>query len=94
MIKLLFADDTTKVADTKEKLRVYKRCILRVNESKSKIMKCMKIECSRRMNEGLNKELLGEVDYIKYLRLHVDVDGRIDVEEKFRMNVVGKVREE
>jgi len=71
--------------------RVCKRRKLRVNESKSKVMKCTRMVDGRRMNVVLNDKLLEEVECFKYLGLHVAVDGGIDVEVKYRINEVGKV---
>ena len=56
--QLLFADDTALVADSEEILRqlaeefgrVCKRRKVRVNESKSKVMKCTRMVGGRRMN--------------------------------------------
>ena len=59
---------------------------LRVNESKSEVMKCMGNIDGRR----LNGELLEEVECLKYLVSHV-VYGGIDVEVRFRVNKVGKL---
>ena len=97
--QLLFADDTALVADSEEKLRqlieefgrVCERRKLRVNENKSKVMRCTRFADGQRMNIVLNGELLEEVDCFKYLGSHVSVDGRIDEEVKFRMNEVGRM---
>ncbi len=60
--QLLFEDDTALVADSEGRLRelveefgrACKRRKLRVNESKSKVMKCMRMVDDRRMNVALN----------------------------------------
>ncbi len=64
---------------------------LRVNERKSKVMKCTRLVDGRRMNVALNGEVLEEVDCFMYLGSHVAVDEGIEGEVKFRINVVGKV---
>ncbi len=87
------------VADSEGRLRqmveefgsVCKRRKLKVNESKSKVMKCARLADGRRMNVTLNGEVLEEVGCFKYLRSHVAVDGGMEGEVKFRMNKVGKV---
>ncbi len=71
--------------------RVCKRRKLRVNGSKSKVMKCMRLGDGRRMNVTLDGEVLEEVECFKYLGAHVAVDGGIEGEVKFRMNEIGKV---
>ncbi len=70
--------------------RVCKRK-LRLNESKGKLMKCMRMVDGGRMNVASNGEFLEEVECFKYLGLNVAVDGGIKGEVKLRMNVVGKV---
>ncbi|WP_435325971.1 reverse transcriptase domain-containing protein, partial [Klebsiella pneumoniae] len=80
--QLLFADDTALVADSEETLRqlveefgrVCDRRKLKVNENKSKVMRCTRSVDGRRMNIVLNDELLEEVDCFKYLGSHVAVD--------------------
>ncbi len=52
-----------------------KRRKLRVNESKSKVMKFTRLVDGRRMNITLNGKVLEEVECFKYLGLHVAVDG-------------------
>ena len=97
--QLLFADDTALVAESEEELqqlvegfgRVCTRRKLRINESKSKVMRCTRVVGDGRMNVVLNGEVLEEVESFKYLGSHVSVDGRIDVEVKHRMNEVCKV---
>ena len=97
--QLLFADDTALVADSEEALRqlvvefgrVCDRRKLKVNENKSKVMRCTREVDGRRMNIALNGELLEEVDCFKYLGSHVAVDGRIKEEVKFRINEAGRV---
>ncbi len=97
--QLLFADDTTFVADSEGTLRqlveefesVYKRRKMRVNESKSKIRKCSRLVDDMRLNVALNVEILEEVECSKYLVSHVAVHGGVKGEVKFRMNEVGKM---
>ena len=68
--QLLFADDTTLVADSEERLcrlvsefgRVCKRIKLRVNVGKSKVMRCSRYGNGGRMHVILNIEPLEEVD--------------------------------
>ncbi len=43
------------------------------------------------MNVTLNGKLLEEVEYFNYLGSHIAIDGKIDREVKFTMNVVGKM---
>ena len=69
--QLLFADDTTLVADSEEKLcrlvsefgRVCERRKLRVNVGKSKVMRCSRYGNWDRMHVILNGEPLEEADY-------------------------------
>ncbi len=71
--------------------RVCKRRKLKVNESKSKVLKCMRLVGGRRMNVALNGDVLEEVECFKYLGSRVAVGGGIEGKVKFRMNDVGKV---
>ncbi len=95
----MFADDTALVADSEGRLRqlveefrrVCKRRKLKVNRSKSKVTKCTRLVDGRGMNVALNGEVLEEVERFNYLGSHVDVNGGIEGEVKFRMNEVGKV---
>ena len=81
--QLLFADDTTLVADSEEKLcrlvsefgRVCERRKLRVNVGKSKVMRCSRYGNGDRVHMILNGEPLEEVDCIKYLGSQVAPDG-------------------
>ena len=66
---------------------------LRINASKSKIMKYMRVVEDRRMYAVFNGELLEEVNCSKYLVSHVTVDGRINVEVKPSVNEVEVVGE-
>ena len=96
--QLLFADNTALVVDLEKKLcqlveefgRVCRRN-LRVNENKSKLMKCTRMVGGRRMNVALNGELHFEVECFEYLRSKVTVYGGIETEVKSRINDVGKV---
>ncbi len=66
---MLFADDTTLVTDSQERLRqlvkkfwrVCERRILRINGSKSKVMRCTRMVYDRMMSVALNEKLLEEV---------------------------------
>ncbi len=70
--QLLFADDTALVADSEGKLRklvkefgrVCKRRKLKVNESKSGVMKCTRLIDGRGTNVTLDGEVLVEVEYV------------------------------
>ncbi len=81
--QLLFADDTALVADSEGRLRqlveefgrVCKRRKVKVNGSKSKGMKCMRLGDGRRMNVTLDGEVLEEVELFKCLGSYVAVDG-------------------
>lgn len=63
--QLLFADDTALVVDSEERLkqlvdefeRVCKRRKLRVNESKSKVMKYKRVVCGRRIEVTLRSRV-------------------------------------
>ena len=91
--QLLFADDTALVAYS-EKLcrldsefgRVYERRKLRVNVSKSKVMRCSRYGNMDRMHVILNGELLEEVDCFKYLGSQVAADAGRERDEVHRMN--------
>ncbi len=75
--QLLFADDTALATDSEGRLRqlveklgsVCKRRKIRVNQSKSEVMKCTRRVDCRRMNVGLNGELLEQVDCFKTFRV-------------------------
>ncbi len=54
-------------------------------------MKCTRLVDGRRMNVALNGEVFEDVEHFKYLGSHVDMNGGIEGEVKFRMNEVGKV---
>ena len=91
--QLLFADDTALVADSEEKLcrlvsefgRVCKRIKLRVNEGKSKVMRCYRYGNEGRMHVILNGEPFEEVDCFKYLGSQV-ADGGLERDVVHRMN--------
>ena len=90
----LFADDTPLVADSEEKLcrlvsefgRVCERRKLRVNEGKSKVMRCAWYGNRGRMHVILNGEPLEEVDCFKYLASQVSADGGCERDVVHRMN--------
>ena len=73
--QLLFADDTSLVADSEEKFcrlvrkfgRVCETRKLRVNVGKSKVVRCSRYGNGARMHVMLNGEPLEEVAYLKYL---------------------------
>ena len=81
--QLLFADDTSLVADSEEKLcrlvcefgRVCERRKLRVNVGKSKVMRRSRYGNGDRMHVILNAKPLKEVDCFKYLGSQVAADG-------------------
>ncbi len=73
--QLLFPDNAALVADSQGRLRqlvekfgwVCKRRKLRVNESKSKVMKCARMVRDKRMNVALKGKLCGKTECCKYL---------------------------
>ena len=81
--QLLFADDTSLVADSEEKLcrlvsefdRVSERRKLRVYVGNSKVMRCSRYGNGGRMLVILNGEPLEEVDCFMYLGSQVAADG-------------------
>ena len=85
--QLLFADDTALVAASEEKLcrlvsecgRIFNRRKSRVNEDKSKVMRCSRYGHGERMHAILNGEQSQEVDCFKYLGSQVAADGGRDV---------------
>ena len=91
---LRFADDTALVADSEEKFgrlvsefgKVCKRRKLRVNVSKSKVMRCSRYCNGNRMHVILNSELLEEVDCCKYLGSQVTANGGCERDVVHRMN--------
>ena len=92
--QLLFADDTTLVADSEDMLcrlvsefgRVCKRRKLRVNVGKSKVMRCSRYGNGERMHVILNGEPLEEVDCFKYLGSQVAADGGCERDVVHSMN--------
>ena len=90
----LFADDTALVADSEDKLyklvsefvRVCERRKLRVNEGKSKVMRCSRYGNVDRMHVILNGEPLEEMDCLKYLWPQVAADGGCERDVVHRMN--------
>ena len=78
--QLLFADDTALVADSEVTLcrlvsgTVCERRKLRVNEGKSKVLRCSVNGNVGRMQARLNGEPLEEVDCVKYLGSQVAAD--------------------
>ncbi len=80
----MFPDDTAQVADSEGRLRqlveefgrMCQRRKLKVNGSKSKVMKCTRLVSNgQRMNVALNGKVLEEVECFEYLGSHVDVNG-------------------
>ena len=92
--ELLFADDTALLADSEEKLcrfvsefgRVCERRKLRMNEGKSKVMRCSRYGHGDRMHVILNGEPLEEVDCFKYLGSQVAAEGGCERDVVHRMN--------
>ena len=92
--QLLFADDTALVADSEEKLcrmvsefgRVCERINLKVNEGKSKIMRCSRYGNGDRMHVILNREPLEEVDCFKSLESQVAADEGCERDAGHRIN--------
>ena len=92
--QLLFADDTALVADWEDKLcrlvsdfdRVCEKRKLRVNVSKSKVMRCSKYGNGGRVHVILNGKPLEEVDCFKYLGSQVAADGGCERDVVHRMN--------
>ena len=92
--QLLFADDTALVADSEEKLcrllnefgRECERRKLRVNVSKSKVMRCPRYGNGGRMHVILNGEPSAKVDCFKYLGSQVAADGGCERDVVHRMN--------
>ena len=66
--------------------RICERKKLRVNESKSKIMRCSRYGNGGRMHVIQNGEPLEEVDYFKYLWSQVAADGECEMDVVRRMN--------
>ena len=98
--QLLFADDTALVAGSEEELnrlvqefgRVCKRRKLKVNVSKSKVMRCSRRVNNSRLNIAWEGENLEEVECFKYLGSNISANGKIEVEVKSRVNEVAKVQ--
>ena len=63
-----------------------KRRKLRVNEGKSKVMRCSRYGNGDRMHVTLNGEPLEEVDCFKYLGSQVAADGECETDVVHRMN--------
>ena len=97
--QLLFADDTVLVVDSEEKLqrlvaefgRVCERRKLRVNVTKSKVMKCTRNEGGARMNVILNGEILEEVNQFKYLGSIIAAGGGVETDVSHRISEGCKV---
>ena len=97
--QLLFADDTVVVADSERKLcqlvtefeRVCERRKLRVNVSKSKVMRCTRNEDGDRLCVMLNGEVLEEVDQFRYLGSVIAANGGVEADVRHRVNEGCKV---
>ena len=97
--QLLSADDTVVVADSERKLcqlvtefwRVCERRKLRVNVSKSKVMRCTRNEDGARLNAVLNGEALEEVDQFKYLGSVIAANDGVEADVRHRVNEGCKV---
>ena len=91
--QLLFADDTSLVADSEEKLcrlmsefgRVCERRKLIVNVANSEVMRCSRYGNGGRMHVILG-EPLDQVFFCKYLGSQVAADGRCERDAVHRMN--------
>jgi hypothetical protein len=91
--QLLFADDTALVADFEEKLcrlvnefdRECNRWKLRVNVSKSKVMRCSRDGMIGVLDATLNAEVLEEVSCFQYLGACVAANGELGEEVKMRV---------
>ncbi len=57
----------------------------RVNEAKSKVLKCARMVDDKSMNVALKRHLLEKVQCFRYLRSRVAMDGEMDEELKFRI---------
>lgn len=90
---MLFADDTVIVADSKEKLcrlidefgKVCDRRKLRVNVSKSKVMRCSREENVIGMNVRMNGEQMEEVKSFDYLGVCIAATGELNDEVRHRV---------
>ena len=90
---LMFADDTVLVGDSEEKLdrlvqefgRVCQRRKLKVNESKSKIMRIGKNGEENEVNISLNNRRMEEVETYRYLGVDVSSDGGMEEEVNHRI---------
>ena len=96
---MLFAGDTVVVADSDRKLcqlvtefgRVCERRKLRVNVSKSKVMRCTRNEDGARLNVMLIGEVLEEVDQFKYLGSVIAANGGVEADVRHIVNEGCKV---
>ena len=90
MNQLLFVDDTALVADSEEKLfrlvSEFGKRKLRVNVSKSKVMRCSRYGNGGRTHMLQNGETLGEVDCFKDLGSQVAADRLFERDVVHRMN--------
>ena len=92
--QLLFADDTSLVADSNEKLsvlvsefgRVCERRKSGVNVGKSKVMRCSRYGNGGRIHVIRKREPFEEVDCLKYLGSRVAADGGCERDVVHRMN--------
>ena len=92
--QLFFADDTSLVADSEEKLdrlvsefgRVCERRKLRVNVGKSKVVRYSRYGNGGRMHVILNSEPFEEVECFKHTGSKVAADGGCERDIVHRMN--------
>ena len=66
--------------------RICERSKLRVNVSKSKVVRCSRFENGGRMHVIVNGELLQDVDCFKYLGSQVAADGECERDAVQKMN--------
>ena len=98
LTQLLFVNDTVVMVDSARKLcqlvtefgRVCERRKLRLNVSKSKVMRCTRNEDGARLNVMLNGEAL-EVDQFKYLGSVIAANGAVEADVHHRVNEGCKV---
>ena len=96
---LMFADDTVLVGDSEEKLQrlvkefesVCKKRKLKVNVSKSKVMKVNGKQGDREMNVSMEGGRMEEVGSYKYLGVNVTEDGKMKEEVSHRIGEARRV---
>ncbi len=86
MDRYLMADSQERLRQLVKKCwRVCERRKLRVNVSRSKVMKCTRMVDDRIMNITLNGKLPEEVQQFEYLASHVAIDGEINEQKWARL---------